>query len=296
MNVFEKIKQDGLLFDGGMGSMLIAQGLQGGESSELWNLTHPDRIRNIHKAYFDAGADVATANTFGASPSKLAQMGVTQEMAEINRAGVRLAREAAQEAGSEGQYVAGDIGSLDGMLAPMGTLTETEAKAEYAQQAAVLEEEGVDLFIVETIFDLNLAVCAVEAVRSVSQKPVISTMTFKQTPRGFFTIVGNDPGKSMARLVEAGAWAVGANCSIGSDAMVDLAAQIRASVEVPVIVQPNAGMPERQQDGSLYYPEDEAVFADNIAKIKALGVEIVGGCCGTTPDYINRIRKDLVRS
>lgn len=146
---------------------------------------------------------------------------------------------------------------------------------------------------VETVFDLNLAICAVKAVRSVTGKPIICSMTFKQTPKGFFTIVGNRPEQSMARLIEAGAWAVGANCSMGSDTMVALAAQIRDSVDLPVIIQPNAGLPERTTDGDVFYPENDAYFADNIKKIKALGVEIVGGCCGTTPAYIKKIKSSL---
>jgi methionine synthase I (cobalamin-dependent) len=189
--------------------------------------------------------------------------------------------------------VAADVGGLGGMLAPMGTLSASEATDDYARQAAVLDDAGVDLFIIETVIDLNLAICAVEAIRSVSDKPVICSMTFQQTPKGFFTIVGNRPEQSMARLVEAGAWAVGANCSLGSAAMVDLAARIRESVDVPVIIQPNAGAPERHPNGDVSYPEDEAYFAGNIKKIRDLGVEIVGGCCGTTPATIRQIRQTL---
>jgi len=289
MDVFEKIEKQGLIFDGGMGSMLIDLGLQGGEAPELWNLTHPDRIKKIHQDYFDAGADIVSANTFGASASKLAQMGVTQPMQEINRAGVRLARQAS----SKGQYVAADFGSLGGMLAPMGTLSESDAIAEFSRQAAVLDDEGIDLFIMETVFDINFAICAIEAIKSVSEKPIICSMTFQQTPKGFFTIYGNSPEQSMQRLVEAGARAVGANCSLGSSGMVDLAAMIRKSVDVPIVVQPNAGMPETTQDGVVFYPENEIEFANNMKKIRELGVEIIGGCCGTTPAYIRRIKEIL---
>ena len=289
MDVFEKIEKQGLIFDGGMGSMLIDQGLQGGEAPELWNLTHPDRIQNIHQAYFDAGADIVSANTFGASASKLAQMGVTQRMQDVNRAGVRLAKQAS----SKEQYVAADFGSLGGMLAPMGTLSESDAIAEFSRQAAVLDDEGIDLFIMETVFDLNLAICAIEAIKSVSEKPIVCSMTFQQTPRGFFTIYGNSPEQSMQRLVKAGARAVGANCSLGSSGMVDLAARIRKSVDVPIVIQPNAGMPETTQDGDVFYPENETDFANNMKKIREFGVEIIGGCCGTTPAYIKKIKETL---
>jgi 5-methyltetrahydrofolate--homocysteine methyltransferase len=289
MEVFEKIKKQGLLFDGAMGSMLIDKGLEGGQATELWNLTHPDHIRQIHQAYFDAGADVASANTFGATNSKLRQMGVTQSAEEINRAGVRLARQAC----GKDQYVAADMGALGDMLAPMGTLSEDEAIADYTLQAGILEDEGVDLFIIETIFDINIAFCAIKAIRSVSSKPVICSLTFKETPNGFFTIFGNSPGESMVKLVDAGAWAVGANCSMGSDSMVELAGQIRKSVDVPVIIQPNAGMPQTTRDNRVFYPEDEIFFAGNIRKIKDLGIEILGGCCGTKPAYIQKIKETL---
>jgi methionine synthase I (cobalamin-dependent) len=211
-------------------------------------------------------------------------------MEDINRAGVRLARQAS----SRGQYVAADFGSLGGMLAPMGVFSESEATAEFARQAAILDDEGVDLFIIETVFDLNLAICARKAIQRVSEIPILCSMTFQQTPKGFFTIFGDSPGQSMERLVEAGAWGVGANCSLDSGAMLDLAAMIRKSVDVPIVIQPNAGMPETTQDGDVFYPENEIVFANNMKKIKELGIEMIGGCCGTTPAYIQKIKEVLV--
>ena len=287
MNVLEKVKSQGLLLDGGMGSMLIARGLGGGEAAEVWNVTKPEIIAEVHQAYYDAGADVASVNTFGGSALKLAQMKVSQSMEEINRAAVQIAKKVRKP----GQYVAGDIGTLGEMLAPMGPLTPEEALGAFADQAAVLDDEGVDFFTAETLFDLNLALAAVKAVKSVSDKPVFCSMTFKQTPKGFFTIMGNAPADSMKALVDAGASAVGANCSMGSDTMVELAGIIRDSVDCPVIIQPNAGMPQTGKDNTVFYPETETFFAENIKKIKSLGVEIVGGCCGTNPNYIRKIKE-----
>jgi len=286
MDILEKVKKDGLLFDGAMGTMLIAKGIAGGEASELWNLKHPDIIREIHRAYYDAGADVVTANTFGASPIKLKKMGVTETAEAINRAGVQIAKMVC----GQGQYVAGDIGSLGDMLEPMGPVAFDEAVDCFAQQADFLEEEGVDCFIIETIFDINIARAAVQAVQSVSDKPIFCSLTFKQTPNGFFTIFGDKPGESMQTLVAAGVSAVGANCTIGSRTMIELAREIRASIPVPVTIMPNAGMPETTKDGALFYPEDATMFAESIREIKTLGVEIVGGCCGTTPEYIRKIK------
>lgn len=289
MDLLEKIKQRGLILDGAMGSLLIQQGLAGGEAPETWNLTRSGIIKKIHQSYFEAGADVVTANTFGASALKLKKMGVTLDTAEINRAGVRLARNAATKTG---QYVAGDMGSLGEMLAPMGPLSVDAAEQGFREQARILDDEGVDLFLIETIFDLALGLAAVRAVKSVSAKPVFCSLTFKETPKGFFTILGNGVSDSMKALVDAGAAGVGANCSMGSDTMVSLAARIRESVEVPVLIQPNAGLPQISgSGGQAVYPEDETFFAGNIKKIKDLGVEIVGGCCGTTPSFIREMRK-----
>ena len=289
MDILEKIKKDGLVFDGAMGSILINKGITGKEASELWNLNHPDIVKEIHQAYYDAGADVASANTYGASAIKLKKMGVTQSLENVNRTGVQIAREVC----GKGQYVAGELGSLGDMLEPMGPVSFDEAVDSFAQQAGFLEDEGVDIFLIETIFDINIAFAAIKAVRSVSEKPIFCSLTFKKMKKGFFTIFGSNPKNSMKLLSEAGASAVGANCSIGSRTMIDRANEIKKSADVPVIIQPNAGLPKTTKDNTIFYPEDETFFADSIKKIKALGVEIVGGCCGTTPEYIKKIKETI---
>lgn len=289
MEIIEKVKQQGLVVDGGMGSMLISRGLKGGECAENWNIDHPEVITEIHRAYFDAGADVATANTFGASSFKLEKMGIGERVETINTEAVNHAKAAA----GPGQYVAGDLGPVGEMLAPMGSMTVERAKDIYVHQAGIIEAAGVDLFLIETIFDLNEAIIALEAVQTVSSKPVFCSLTFNQTKKGFFTLMGNAIEASIQKLRDAGAAAVGANCSLGSDRMIALAAQIRESVDIPVIIQPNAGMPQTGSDGTASYPEDEALFSENIKKIKALGVDIVGGCCGTTPAFIHKIRESI---
>ncbi|PIE61393.1 MAG: methionine synthase I, cobalamin-binding domain-containing protein [Desulfobacterales bacterium] len=285
MNILEELKEKDLIFDGGMGTMLIARGLQGGNAPERWNLTRPEDILAVHSAYFDAGADVATTNTFGASALKLKKMGVTETMADIVTAAVKIAREAA----GPDRFVAGDIGEAGEMMAPMGPLSKDDAHSCFKEQAEALAEAGVDLFIIETQFDLNMAVAAIQGVRAVTDLPIACTMTFKQTPKGFFTIMGNPPEESMKTLVGEGASIVGANCAMGSDTMVELAGPIRDAVDVPILIQPNAGLPETGPDNTVIYPESADFFADNLMKIKALGVEMVGGCCGTTPDYIRTI-------
>jgi len=280
MDILEKVRKEGLIFDGAMGSTLISRGLKGGEATELWNLKHPDIIMEIHRAYYEAGADVASANTYGASAIKLKKMGVTQSVEDVNRTGVQIAKEVC----GKGQYVAGELGVLGDMLQPMGPISFDEAVDCFAQQAGFLEDEGVDVFLIETIFDINIALAAIKAVRSVSEKPIFCSLTFKKMKKGFFTIFGNKPEDSMKSLVEAGAAAVGANCSMGSKTMIGLAVEIKKTVNVPVIIQPNAGLPETAKGNSIFYPENETFFADSIKKIRKAGVEIVGGCCGTTPE------------
>ena len=156
-----------------------------------------------------------------------------------------------------------------------------------------MADEGVDIFIIETAFDLNLALAALRAVRSVTDIPVACTMTFKETPKGFFTIMGNPPAESMKTLAGEGAAVVGANCAMGSDTMIRLAGEIRESVDIPVMIQPNAGLPQAGPGQTVSYPETREFFAGNIKKIKELGVEIVGGCCGTTPSFIRKIKETI---
>jgi len=289
MNIIEKIDRHGLLMDGAMGSMLIRHGLAGNEAAESWNVKHPEIIRQVHADYFDAGADVVTANTYGASQHKLKKMGADREFERINREGIRLAKSVC----GPGQYVAADMGAVGEMLAPAGPVSFEEMKHDFACQARMLDEEGVDLFLVETVFDLNAGLCAVQAIQSVSDKPVFCTLTFKETPKGFFTIFGNAPEHSMKTLADQGVAAVGANCSLGSTDMVRLAAQIRKCINIPVIIQPNAGMPQATADNQVVYPESDDLFVANMTKIRELGVEIIGGCCGTTPATIRHMRSAI---
>ncbi|MEE4364641.1 MAG: homocysteine S-methyltransferase family protein [Desulfotignum sp.] len=291
MDILEKIRRHGLLLDGAMGSILITHGLAGNEAAESWNIRHPEIIRQIHADYIDAGADVVTANTYGASLCKLEKMGADKDFERINTEGIRLAKAAC----GQDQYVAADMGAMGDMLAPAGPVSFAEMKDNFSNQAKILEKEGVDLFLIETVFDLNAGLCAVQAIQSVSSKPIFCSMTFKETPKGFFTIFGNTPEHSMKTLADQGVAAVGANCSLDSTDMVRLAAQIRKCVDIPVIIQPNAGMPQPTANNQAFYPECDDLFAGNMKKIQELGVEILGGCCGTTPDTIRKMHQRIFR-
>lgn len=284
MKIIELAKNKGLILDGAMGTTLIKYGLSSGEVGEMWNIEKPEVIKEIHKSYFEAGSDIVTTNTFGASRLKLAKKGLADKVEKINRDAVLIANEVK----SSGKYVAGDIGPTGEMLQPYGLISFEEAVECFSEQAYYLNEAGADLFIIETMFDINEALSAIKGVISVSSKPIFVTLTFEPKGNDFYTVMGNKAEESMKKLLDSGATAVGANCSIGSGKMVELAQKIRDSVDSLTIIQPNAGIPET--DGkNIIYPEDIEFFSENIKKIKSIGVEIVGGCCGTTPEYIRKV-------
>jgi methionine synthase I (cobalamin-dependent) len=288
MTLIEKIQNQGLIFDGALGTMLIQQGLGGGKASEFWILEKPEIVQAIHKAYFDAGADIVTTNTFGASAIKLQKSGLGSHAERINTLAAQLAR----AAGTDGKFVAGDIGPLGDLLAPSGTISVEMAAEAFAAQADALSNAGADAIIVETMYDLNEALAAIKGIQSVCSLPIIATLTFQRIPSGFATMMGDRVEVGIKSLRDAGAFAVGANCSIGSDAMVDLAREIRDFVDIPVIIQPNAGIPEIKGLETVY-PESADYFLKNIRIIKSEGIEIVGGCCGTTPEYIRLIAESI---
>lgn len=283
-----------LLFDGGMGSMLIAAGLAEGEAPDAWNLTRPDILMNIHKAYLDAGADVIQTNTFGATPIKLAASGrgTAPDAAKVNEAGATLARTAIQEFGFSGRWLAGDIGPTGEFFPPMGRLTEDRALESFRVQAEALENGGVDLFLIETMYDIREAVEAIRAVREVSDKPIVCELTMELKKRGYFTIVGDSPAKAADELPAAGANVIGANCSISSADMIGLAAEMRALTGTPLLFQPNAGRPE-MISGKAVYRQSPEEFAADVMRMVEAGADAVGGCCGTTPEFIRALRARL---
>jgi len=291
MTFIEKVQTQGLIFDGAMGTMLSQEDLGGGKSSEYWVLEKPGIVQAIHKAYFDVGADIVTTNTFGASAIKLRKSGLGSHAERINTLAVQIAR----AAGSEGKFVAGDIGPLrDLLVESSGTISVDKAVDAFSEQAEALSRAGADVIIVETMFDLSEALAAIKGIQSVTSLPILATLTFQRTPSGFATTMGNRVEVSMKTLRDAGAFAVGANCAIGSDAMVDLAREIRDLVDIPVIIQPNAGIPEIKGFETVY-PESAEYFLKNIRIIKSEGIEIVGGCCGTTPEYIRAIAEAIFK-
>jgi 5-methyltetrahydrofolate--homocysteine methyltransferase len=276
-----------VLLDGGLGSMLIAAGLEAGRAPEWWNLEHPDRVEAVHRAYFQAGSDVVHSNTFGATSLRLAAGGLAGRCREVNAAGVEIARRARSGPG----LVAGDIGPTGHMLPPLGTTTVDDLRAAFREQADALAQAGVDLISIETMSDLREALAAVEAAHATGLA-VHASMTFEARPRGYFTIMGDPLVASLRALVEAGADAVGCNCSVTSAAMAAMIAQAAPLVPAPLSAQPNAGMPTVTPDGVVYDASPEA-FARDLAAMARAGAALVGGCCGTTPEFIRLTRAAL---
>lgn len=284
MSLLERIEKQGLLFNGAMGTMLIQAGLENGKVPEAWVLERPEEIIKVHQGYADAGADMLITNSFGGNAIKLKKAGLAKKAAEINQNAAGLAKSVAKDQ----CLVAGNMGPTGDLLQPGGPISEDAVKECFASQAHVLTESGVDLFLVQTFFNLKEILIAIEGIQSVSELPVFASMTFQENPKGFATLMGDSVEYSMKALKDANALVVGANCSIGSDRMVLLAKKIRKAVSTPVLASPNAGSPEIRE-GKTIYNEDARTFSENMHHIKSLGVEVMGGCCGTTPEYIRQI-------
>lgn len=278
------IKERTLLIDGAMGTQLIERGLQKGQCPELWNLERSDHIRKIHKNYLDAGADIIITNTFGGTSPKLAKFDLQDKMEEINRAGVEIAKSVCPE----NRYVAGDMGPVGLFLPPVGKASEEDFFNAYKEQARVLKEAGADLLIIETQYDIREAVQAVKAAKTTGL-PVFAAMTFEKKKRGYFTIMGNRPEECMKALAVAGADVVGANCSLECDEYLELTGLMKKASPVPILVQPNAGQPE-MVNGKPTYRQTPEQFALRLKPLIEAGADIVGSCCGSTPEFTREIR------
>ncbi|HET6563099.1 MAG TPA: homocysteine S-methyltransferase family protein [Marmoricola sp.] len=271
-----------VLLDGGMGTLLQDRGLEDGAPGELWNLENPDAVRGAHAAYAEAGARLLTTNTFGGTRPRLDLHGLGDRVGEVNRTAAWLARSVADE---RGLLVAGDLGPTGELLAPLGTLTHEEAQELFAEQLAGLVEGGIDLVLVETLSDLGEADAALAAARQVAPGlPVAVTMSFDTNVR---TMMGVRPGDAVAHLAAAGADAVGANCGRGPEEMEIIAAEMvqARTGDLLLVAQSNAGLPQLVGDRFEYdaTPGDLAAHATRLAE---LGIDLVGGCCGSTPAHI----------
>jgi len=277
-----------VLLDGGMGTQLDAAGYKMGGQN---NLSNPDAVLTIHKNYAASGADLLITNTLTMNRIYIESEGDDVDVREVNLAGARLAREAA----ADGKYVLGDIGSTGKILQPFGPLTLEQANQVYQEQASILAEGGVDGFIVETMFDLQEALCALRACRSVSDLPVFVSMAFHSAKNGGHTIMGNSSEDCARSLTDAGASVVGANCGdIDPQQMAEIVQVMVAASSLPVIAQPNAGKP-KQAHGQTVFDMTPTDFSNGIQACLDAGARLVGGCCGTTPAHIQAV-SDLLEA
>lgn len=281
-SVLDAMKERRLFFDGGTGTMLVGAGLRAGEPPEIMNARCPDAVRELHRAYIKAGADIIKTNTFGISPQKYA------DYREMLAGAVALARAAVNESGRE-CYIALDIGPLDRMIEPVGEMKQEEAIAQFRAIAEEGERLGCDLVLIETMSDLAQVKAALLGVKEGSSLPVFVTCAFGEDGK---LLTGADPEAFVAMAEGLGADAVGINCSVGPYQMRETVTRFVRAASVGVVVNPNAGMP-RVENGEAVYDLGAEEFASVVRELVSLGATVVGGCCGTTPDYIRALRSAL---
>jgi 5-methyltetrahydrofolate--homocysteine methyltransferase len=273
--------------DGALGTLLIQRGLKHGEPPEVYNLTRPHILEEIASLYLNAGAEIATTNTFGASPLRLKQFSLEKEMEEINRSAVQAVRRAV----GDRAYVSASIGPSALILKPLGDADPEEAFSSFQRQARALLDAGPDMICIETMTDPVEASLAIKAVRSLdSSIPVMATVTFGETSKGFFTYLGASVKDAVSALEKAGADIIGSNCGEGIEKMIGIAREFRELSRFPIAIQSNAGKPVESETG-LLYPETPDFVAGKAVELLKMGVQIIGGCCGTRPDHIRAIRK-----
>lgn len=279
-DILKHLESKVLVIDGAFGTMLQRYEIPAEQCPTQLNVTAPDMVSEIHHNYHLAGADCATTNTFGGSRFKLAEYGLEDQVEELNRAGVRLAR-----AGGS-PHILADIGPTGRVLEPLGDATFDELFAAFAEQASALAKENPDAIFIETMTDIAEARCAVLAARSVTQIPVFATCTFGLSGR--MDLSGTDPATAAIILEAAGASAVGMNCGLGPEQMLPLVEQMAAATSLPIIVQPNAGLP-RLENGKTIFPGTADEMGEYAARFVDAGASLVGSCCGSTPSYTGAI-------
>lgn len=278
---------DPLLLDGGIGSALIAQGLEAGQAPERWLLEHPERVADVHRAYVAAGCDIIQTNTFGANPARLAHSDqLAGRCAEINSLAVALAREAA----GSSVLVAGNIGPVATWL-PRDEAPASSLQQAFEEQASALAAAGVDLISIETMCDLREALAALRAAIA-TELPVIVSMCFEEHEGGFCSLAGDPLEISLHELAEGGATALGFNCNLDPAQALSLARQALPLTDLPLVLQPCAGQPQLGGDRPQY-PTTASGFVSHQLGAVGAGVAAVGGCCGTTPEFIAALRTAL---
>jgi len=286
-----RLEEGPLLCDGATGTLLYARGVSLDACFDVLNVNDPRLVASVHADYLAAGADCLETNTFGANRFKLATHGLQGEVRDINRRGARLARDARETMGRD-VFVLGAMGPLGKYLAPLGTVRPEEAREAFREQAAGLLEGGVDGFVVETFSDLIEIALAIEAIRSLTDLPIVAQMAF--TDEGV-TFMGRTPAEVARALRPLGVQAIGANCSVGSSTLYEVLERMLPEAEgLALAIQPNAGLPSRAGERVIYF-SSPAYMAEYAERMVQAGARLVGGCCGTTPQHIAAMREVLDR-
>ena len=285
----ERVAQrDILISDGAMGTLLQARGLEAGECPEEWCVSHPEVVKDIHAAYFAAGSDILETNSFGGTSYKLKPYGLAGKVRELNLAAVALAKQVIAGRG----YVAAAVGPTGRIVEEEGgDATPQDLYEAFKEQVAALAEGGADALCIETMGSLAEALQAIKAAKDCTKLPVMCTFTFQSGTRGFRTMMGVTPERAARETAAAGADIIGSNCGSGIVNMIDITCQMRAAQpHTPILVNANAGMPVLE-DGKTVFKETPQFMASKIAELINSGAQIIGGCCGTTPEHIAAIAK-----
>lgn len=277
-----------LLCDGAMGTELQRRGLKVGDCPEEYNLTHPEMIQAIHQDYFNVGSDIVETNTFGANRLRLKFYGLEDKVKEINSAAVNNAKLVCPK----NLFIAGSVGPLGELLEPLGNISEDFAYEVFAEQAKVLEDSRVDILLIETMMAIEEAVIAVRAAKENTSLPVSASMTFELGKTGLRTPWGVDVQTAVNELANAGADIIGSNCGKGFDEMIQVINEMSRLTNKAIVAQSNAGIPELV-DGNLIYVETPEMIAPKVHELLKFGVNIIGGCCGTNPTHIKKMREIL---
>ena len=277
-----------LISDGATGTFLQSLGLEPGGCPEELNVSHPEMVQSVTRAYFEAGSDMVLANSFGGSRFMLGKYGYGDRVLEFNQLAVQHARSQA----SPGHYVVGSVGPSGEFMEPLGEVSEAEMSDAFAEQIIALAGAGADGVAIETMTALEEASVAITAAKKIGGLAVMATMAFDKGPRGFFTMMGVTPEQAVEGLQEAGADIVGANCGTGIESMVELGRRMREATDGYLIIHANAGIPSIKH-GEIGYPETPDSMVDGFLELADMGINIISGCCGTGPEHVHALTKAL---
>jgi 5-methyltetrahydrofolate--homocysteine methyltransferase len=290
--ILKRLKQGPLLGDGAMGTQLMFAGLEQGNCGEEWNLTHPEKVLGIQKRYAEAGSDCILTNTFGGSRIMLNRHGNADNVVPINKAAVDIVNQAFNAVGREG-YVIGDIGPFGGLMEPYGDFTEQQVRDAFTEQAKALVDAGADAIIIETQTSLEELGIGIEAAKEAGAACIIGSMAYDVTLDGstFRTMMGIDPERAAEFMEETGAHIVALNCGTRMDMerAKEAVERYKSATGLPVMAQPNAGQP-KLIEMKVIYDETPAEMVKGVVPLLESGANIIGGCCGSTPDHIRAFR------